>query len=357
MSEASRSRRALLVIVTFNSFDWLPGIIQSAQEFLDDHPANCVVIIENSGDFRVVDFVTARLHSTRLLVEVAPRNEGFSNGVNRAYRRAKELMGTFDLVVLLNPDVISGGRTACDLANYATADSQAGARGVWGVVLRDELGNIDSGCARRNWNRRRYFSQLVGYPDLARFLLTSTRVLKEREIAAGSAAVTTVSGALMCISTDVLGDGLCTVLPMYLEDNEICLRSIRRGHIVKLIAGLEAVHAGAASRKSLHTHERALRIMELVESPVQCMVRFQGYGLPGIRLIILAGGLFRAMFAVSITLMRLARGENWRHSSDWLFGQLKLISWIISWSFSGRFHTDPVSLTDYFQEYSHRTGR
>ncbi|MBI3216042.1 MAG: glycosyltransferase family 2 protein [Mycobacterium sp.] len=346
-------RRTLLICVTFNSSDSLPDLTSTIDEFDRDHPGNHVMVVENSADTDIKQVIESQLGSRRVHVEVAARNEGFSHGVNLGYRLAQRRWGQFDFVVLLNPDVVAAGKTVCELVNRSAEPSES-EFGLWGAVLKDERGQIDRGCARRVWNRRRLFSHVVGYPNLAKLLLSAPRNLTPYEIAYERSELAMVSGALMCMRADVLQDGLDTRLPMYLEDQEICLRCIRKGHKVRLYPDLEAIHLGGVSRKSISKFERPLRIMELVESPVQCMriCQEEHHGLAQLRLVVFSGGILRFAAAPVIAVAKIAsRKADVASATEWMGTQLRLSSWFVSWAIKGRFHTADISLSDYFDEY------
>ncbi len=161
-----------------------------------------------------------------------------------------------------------------------------------------------------------------------------------------------VSGALMCIDSGLFGAGLNTLLPMYLEDQEICMRSLAEGHLIMLYPpDLVAVHAGGVSRKSLTDHDRALRIMELVEAPpVQCMARLQGYSALSLRLTVFLGGISRIVaaffLAASFKVFLLRRGGS--NQVAWMLEQQRLGLWFALWAIKGAIHDEEVSLSDYF---------
>lgn len=348
----SERRRTLLIVVTYCSFESLSDVINSIRQFVADHPNNYVAVVENSSDSRVTEAIESAFDRKNVVVYEAPRNDGFSHGVNLAYRIGRKRWGDFDYVVLLNPDVVSAGAVICELVNRAARSTNSEV-GVWGVVLRDQDGAIDRGCARRIWNHRRFFSHLVGYHNLVKFLGTSPRSLSQHEIDFDQSELAMVSGALMCISTEVLGEGLDTLLPMYLEDMEVCLRSIATGRTVKLYPDLQLVHMGAVSRKSVTAYERALRIMELVEAPVQCMARLQGYRVPTLRVDVLLGGVFRFVLAAFVAAFKIAlRGATIREASEWMTNQQRLAWWFMVWAVKGPLHRREVSLSEYFEEYA-----
>ena len=344
-------RKALLIIVTFNSYELIGDLTATIREFVSDHQGNHAVVVENSGDQRVPDYLCMDLESEKVTVRVAQSNEGFSHGVNLGYRTARELWGGFDFVVLLNPDVISAGRTVSELVNRAALSTEAGS-GIWSVVLRNERGEIDGGCARRVWNLRRLFSHLLGFPPFARVMLTAPRNLTQDEIENDQRDLAIVSGALMCVSADVFGAGLDTHLPMYLEDQELCDRCIRRGFAIRIFPDLEVIHVGGLSRKSNSSNEHALKIMDNVEAPAQYMARLQEYRLGRIRPTVFLGGMSRLVLAPVVGVVRSALGHSpFREEVLWISDQLKLGYWCMLWAVSGRLHSEQISLEDYFTEY------
>ena len=346
------ARKALLIIVTYNSYDLLPEISGSIRSFETDNPGNFAVVIENSGDHRVAEYIDANTGSDRILVQVSRTNDGFSHAVNAAYSLAQERWGSFDFVVLLNPDVLSAGRTISELVNRAW-HSSAAEYGIWSAPLRNERGEFDKGCARREWNLRRLFSDLLGYPPLAKLLLTPSRHLSQREIENDQSELAMVSGALMCIRSEVFADGLDTHLPMYLEDQEICLRNLKNGFKIRLYPDLETIHIGGVSRKSSPNVQRALKIMENVEASVQCMCRVQGYSLTRVRPVVFCGGLARLALAPIVAgFEMLFRKRNISDELGWLTDQLKLGYWSAWWAVRGKFHEHEISLSEYFREYS-----
>lgn len=347
---------ALLVIVTFNSYDHLPDIAESVRQFVDARPGNYVAIIENSGDGRIPDHLNTACPGSRVLAEVAPSNEGFSHGVNLGISLARQKWGHFDVVALMNPDVLAGGSVVAELVDRAPIELAANV-GIWGPVLRDEAGAIDRGCARRAWNYRRLFSHILGHPNLAKVLGTPQQNLTMHEIRSDQSDLAMAGGALMCIRSEVIDDGLDTRLPMYLEDQEICMRAGKKGYSVHVHPDLMAVHIGGVSRKSVTKHERALRIMELVESPVQCMHRLQNYDLLRLRLIVLIAGITRLLAVAPTAAGKVARGNvPLGDAPAWTVGQFRLAWWYVLWAVSGRFHETEISLHDYINSFADKSG-
>lgn len=345
-------RKTLLIVVTYNSYDLLPNLIGSIRDFLNAHEGNHVVVIENSADRRVYDMIDAEVNSHRVVVEVASRNEGFSPGVNLGYKVAQERWGSFDFIILLNPDVLSAGHIVAELVDRASATPDCGV-GIWSVILRDQRGNIDGGCARRQWNRRRFFAHLLGYDRFSKLLCTAPLGLTEREIIHDQHDLAMVSGALMCIRAEVFGRGLAVRVPLYLEDQEIGMRCLAMGYALRIYPDLEAVHIGGVSRESAPEYKRALKVMGYAEAPIECMSKFGGYKLSSLRLTVFMGGAARSAAAPFVAALKvLSRRGGLRYESAWAAGQLKLGYWLAFWAIHGKLHDEDVSLSDYLREYA-----
>ena len=83
-------RRALMIVVTYNSFDDLPDVVASIRRFVADHPRNHVIVVENSADSRVRDYVESSEPSARVgfLVIARPRPGQRAIGGSSAKDRA-----------------------------------------------------------------------------------------------------------------------------------------------------------------------------------------------------------------------------------------------------------------------------
>jgi GT2 family glycosyltransferase len=161
-----------------------------------------------------------------------------------------------------------------------------------------------------------------------------------------------VSGALMCIRSAVFEDGLDVHLPMYLEDQEISHRCLAKGYGIRIWPDLRSTHIGGLSRRSTTRREQALEVMGLVEAPIQCMSRFQGYRVGWMRPIVFFGGLSRLLMAPVVAGFRVvSRGASLSSEIAWTAEKLRLASWFMLWSFNGRIHTEQVSLAEYFREF------
>ena len=313
----------LTVVVTYNSMEQLPSVCEALLQWLELTPDGRVVFIENSQSVATVDFVTNALEkfSPQSIAVLNPFNSGFAPAVNRAVEMARNEWGFPGSVLLLNPDVVTDGETIGSVLDRL--DDHVG---IVVPKLLDCGGAIDRGVARREWNKRRLLAEVIGRPNLARFLGTRNR---QMELNTEEVEVDIASGAFMAISASVFSDGLDTRLPMYLEDQEICHRAHRAGKAVLVLTNLRATHLGGLSRKSNVAAKKRLRMLELAEAPVISMMDSTGDSLGWARSIIFLGGLFRAIGASALFTWSLVRRNQ---DTQWFQDQLVLAGWFMGWA-------------------------
>ena len=292
---------------------WLSGGSDRAAVVLDNSDdRECMVSMRAAVDPSVRD---------RFLAQVAPGNLGFSFGVNYAVRIGGARWGTPQIVLLHNPDVVTSPQV---LEQVVTLAGQPGI-GIAAPTLRAPDGTIDRGSARRAWNKRRLFANLVGFPRLSKLLCTPPRSI---DIDSGGLYdVTFTSGAYMAIRQEVLGEGLDTRLPMYLEDQEICDRARKLGHRVVVSGDLSAEHIGGVSRKANTVQLRELRLMELVVAPCLSLMDTSEASEKSLRLLVAVAALIRGALAVPASLAQPGDGRT-----SWLLDQLTLSGWFIKWA-------------------------
>lgn len=88
-----------VVVVTYNSADVLPGLLDSLGPGLEDMPSSRIVIVDNNSSDASVDI--ARLHPVLPEIIETGRNAGYAAGINIA---AEQVGNGYDILVL-NPDV------------------------------------------------------------------------------------------------------------------------------------------------------------------------------------------------------------------------------------------------------------
>ncbi|MEP9415088.1 glycosyltransferase family 2 protein [Gordonia sp. VNQ95] len=338
---------ALIVIVTYNSEPNLPTILETIEGWVSVEHRRCAVVLDNSSSMVIrsgIERLSSADHHLGTVMYIAnPNNEGFSYGVNIAVNRAESCWSRFGRIVLINPDVSAEPGVVLELARRVQASNDIG---VAGAFLRTGEGRQDNGCARRKWNRRRLFADVSGARALVRVLGTDSRNI-EAEVE--ETDVDIVSGALMCIRRDIFAEGLDTRLPMYLEDQEICLRSKRAGRRVVSFSDISAIHGGGESRVSARDRARPLRCLELAEAPTMIMRDWDGYSVVSIKAVIATAALVRASLAVPLFGVMVAQSRRLRDPLAYLAYNLHLTVWLVRWSiFADPMREERLTLSEYF---------
>jgi N-acetylglucosaminyl-diphospho-decaprenol L-rhamnosyltransferase len=322
-SSAPTGHSVLLVIVTYKSQKTIPDLIGAVSDWLRQSDGHRLSVIDNSGDIETMRYVRAMTHRSadRVVAEVAPGNAGFANGVNEAVRRAIVRWREPETVILLNPDIVTTAESIA-ATQSALADPSIGIAAPRVVSAAD--GSLDRGLARRHWNRRTLFSEIVGAPRLARLLGSRSRNV-DVPTSGPAVDVDIVTGAFMAVRFSVFGDGLDCRLPMYLEDQEICHRSTSRGLRVVVLPETSARHAGGHSRQQNSAMQRELRMLELAAAPAQSLQDTAGHSATQLRVLVGVGGVARATVAALTGLLR-------RDRRRWAADQLRLSSWFVAWA-------------------------
>ncbi|QFG69724.1 glycosyltransferase [Ornithinimicrobium pratense] len=332
LPESATRVRVLVVVVTYNSASLIRDLSAALEEWLERDPGFRLAVIENSHSQETVDVVreATQESSDKVMITLAARNLGFAPAVNAAVSAAEHQWGTADVIVLLNPDVSTSGSALSAVAEHL----QDRTIGISAPMLVDVNGRPDRGVARRYWNRRRLFAEVLGAPSLALGLGTAPRHISLHRTPAD---VDITSGAFMAIRREVFGVGLDTRLPMYLEDQEICHRAHQLGYRVVVLPGVIAQHVGAHSRKTNAPMQRQLRMMELAKAPALSLMDVGGTSAAGVRAIVASAGTAR--FTVALTAA-IASVVTRRHR-EWARSQMRLGTWFVAWAASAD-AVDPV---------------
>lgn len=236
------------VIVTFRSADVVEALALAMNGWLTENPNTRLVVLDNSDSQQTIDNVHSitRTNAARVIAVVNGSNTGFAPAVNVAVEMARERWGQPATVVLVNPDVLTDAATLNQVPRLLDDPTI----GIAAPLLLDADGrDTDRGVARRFWNRRLLFAEVLGVPEIATVLASRSRNISVQP-GDGLIDVDITSGAFMAIRAEVFGNGLDVRLPMYLEDQEICHRAARRGLRVVVARHVVARHVGAASRRS-----------------------------------------------------------------------------------------------------------
>jgi len=171
------------------------------------------------------------------------------------------------------------------------------------------------------------FVEIGGAPRAARLLGTQARSLP---VVAGTGCQVSdmTSGAFMVIRADVFGAGLDDALPMYLEDQEVCIRARQMHQQVLVNTDVTIVHRGAESRLSAVAGQRDLRLMELAAAPVAALQLSGSGSLTSARFAIASGAIVRLVAATLAYLLAMLS----RRRRDWARSQIQLARWLLDWA-------------------------
>jgi len=318
----------LAIVVAYNSETELPGMLSGLSDWVLK-PGNYLVVIENSANPEIPELVATCLEGRGLhnvLVHVTTENIGFAPAVNLGRREALRRWSINPRwIVLLNPDLLFASEAVERLVSIAS-DANLGIASP--LLLQDEAGNIDFSCARNNWTWSMLALESAGLARKRRLRWTFRRsvdVVRSMQYQ----EVDIASGAFMAINAELFGSGLTEALPMYLEDQEICIRAAAFGMKVAVVPAVQALHLGGASRKRNTAQQKSLRLMELAVAPSMAMsLAHPGrYGRTA-RSAIFAGSVLRVGGALLTAPFVTPRSER----MGWLSSQLRLARWTMLWS-------------------------
>ncbi len=305
---AQRRRRVSVVVVSYNTRDWLGRCLGSLPDACRDHDLE-VIVLDNASADGSADLVAQDFPDVRLIRN--DENVGFGRAVNRAATEA-----TGDFLLLVNPDgylepgaadhlvafaldhpeyVICGGRTV-------TPDGDLDPRSCWAAP---SLWSLTSSALMLSTLR----------PGSARFDPEAMGDFGRDE----ARAVDIVTGCLLLVRLDdwrALG-GFDERYFMYGEDADLCLRATATtGRRCAVTPEAVMVHAvGLSSATTPAKHELLLkgRITFVLS-------RWAGWRGQAGRALLVGGVLTRTVAARA----GVARGTNWhevwRHRRRWWKG-------------------------------------
>ena len=314
--------RVVVIVVTYKSDELAAEVGRTLSSFLDLSTTHYCATVENSGSAATTDALHRELcdQASRHLHLQPSKNVGFSPAVNTAYAAARQRWGPFDLVVLLNPDVIADGHLIAEVVAKIEADPTVG---IGAPVLVSDDGRVDRGTARRRWTPLTLFAEVAGFGE---HFARGTRLSRYIPPQGSSALdVDITSGAFMAVRTTVLQDrGLDTRLPLYLEDQEICHRAHMMGYRVTVFPELVARHIGGVSRTHNTESQRSLRCMELATAPAMSMHDWSAVPMTVARLTV--GVAATARIAAATAALTQPRRRDWARS------QIQLGRWLLAWA-------------------------
>jgi N-acetylglucosaminyl-diphospho-decaprenol L-rhamnosyltransferase len=314
------SLRVLVIAVTYKSEELADRLGETLASFVGMSPSHYCATVENSNSLPTIAILAQSLqgNADQHLAIAPASNVGFAPAVNAAYAASLARWGRVDVVILLNPDVITSSQLLHELAARVRASPDVG---VASGVLRDADGHVDRGTARRRWTPLTLFAEIAGFGES---FAKGTRLSRYIEIGGSPVQVDITSGALLAVRAAVLQSGLDCRLPLYLEDQEICHRAHVLGYKVMVYPDLTAVHLGAASRLQNSESQRNLRCMELAAAPAMSMRDWSGVPFGASRAIIGLAACARILAAGTAQVSAKRR--------QWGRRQVVLGRWLLGWA-------------------------
>ena len=221
-----------VAVVTWNSADVLPGLVESLPEGAGDLPYRLVVVDNDSSDDTVA--VARRLCPDATIVRTG-RNAGYAAGVNAAVAATPDAPA----VLVLNPDVRL--EPGCLPALVAALDVPG--TGITVPRLVDGDGGLIHSMRRRPTLLRAFADAFIGATRAGRWPLTG-EVVSDAASYARDASPDWAEGSTQLVSRACLD--ACGAWDesyfLYSEETEFHLRAGSRGFGVRYVAGARAVH-------------------------------------------------------------------------------------------------------------------
>lgn len=242
-SEASDDR-VVLVVVTWNSIDVLPGLLDSLQQGMAGLDWQLVIADNASGD-DTVQLVRDRMPSATVLQ--TGRNAGYAAAINLALAHIDAQIPEVRAVLVCNPDIRM--RPGCAAALVAGLDEPG--TGVTAPALYDRHGQLI-----RSLRREPTIGRILGEAVLG--ARRSGHFTRLGELIAAPGAYRRASkadwalGCLLAISADCLR--ACgrwdESFFLYSEETEFALRARDLGFATRLAPAAQATHLEGAAKDS-----------------------------------------------------------------------------------------------------------
>jgi GT2 family glycosyltransferase len=227
---------AVLVVVTWNSADVLPGLLDSLDVGMAGLRWRLVVADNDSAD-ETSDVVRTKAPGA-LLVQTG-RNAGYAGAINAALEAVGPLDERTDAVMVCNPDIRM--RPGCGLA--LVRGLQAQGTGITAPVLYDGDGQTIRTLRREPSPLRLVGEMLLGARRSGRFAALGEQVTDPRAYRCATRA-DWVAGPLMALSRrciEACGPWDESFF-LYSEETEYALRARSRGFVTRLAPDAVAVH-------------------------------------------------------------------------------------------------------------------
>jgi N-acetylglucosaminyl-diphospho-decaprenol L-rhamnosyltransferase len=227
-----------LVVVTWNSANALPGLIESIPEGLGELPYELIVVDNDSADDTVE--VARRLAPECVVVQTG-RNAGYAAGINAGLAVAQPHRAT----MVLNPDIrLAPG-------SVETLFAQLGGRtGITVPMIRHDDGSLAHSLRREPTVARAFGEALLGQ-KAGRYKAFGETVVDEATYRRTGPA-DWATGAAMLISAEC--EEACGPWDesffLYSEETDYALRARDHGFRTKYVPSAAVTHLGGESRVS-----------------------------------------------------------------------------------------------------------
>ncbi|MEM7142382.1 MAG: glycosyltransferase family 2 protein [Actinomycetota bacterium] len=224
--------RVAVVIVTHNSADDLPALLDSVPERSGDHVLEVVVVDSGSGDDSLAVALAHRPAATAVDLGA---NRGYAAGVNAGWAAAVDV----DAMLLLNPDLTVDPGAVEPWLSALDADG-----GIVAPRIRNLDGHLEPALRRRPTVWRAAVEALIGGRLAARLGLGE--LIPEPDGGDTTRRADWASGAALAISRDCLD----AVGPweerffLYSEETDFCLRAGDAGFAITSAPDAGVVHRG-----------------------------------------------------------------------------------------------------------------
>lgn len=231
-----------IVIVNWNSWAHIHRCLKSIQHHGGNLPLEIIVVDNNSSD----DSVKNLKHSyPNVRLAVLNDNRGFPKATNMGFE-----MASGDYLLALNPDTMVYGGTLQRSIEFLKQNKEYGCVGV--KTLKPN-GRIQYECAGRFLTLQgALWETLLLDKLLPRVSLFSPPAMTDWDHE-DERDVDRVQGAFMMISRSVYEavGGLDETLPMFLEDQEFCIRLWNRGYKIRYLTDVYITHfVGRSTKKA-----------------------------------------------------------------------------------------------------------
>lgn len=210
-----------VVIIAYNSRDFLPACLHSIQEALEDLEGQ-VIVLENGSSEPMQE--TERNAFPQVEWLESKENLGFGKGCNLAVEKAKN-----PYLFFVNPDTIVSKDAFKKMLSFMLCHKEAG---TVGCRILNENGTLQGGCRRNFPSPLSAIFKTLGFSHLfpkSKFFASYNMTYLDQD---KEAEVDAISGSFFCISSSLYREigGFDKDYFMYGEDLDLCLRVQQKGY-------------------------------------------------------------------------------------------------------------------------------